>query len=106
MSNDEYIEVKFKADLDKEIATYDSNGEQTCNMMGYISDKTLVNGYKWEEIKDQLSFTDFGSEEDLYLALRARQDELGDTSEVLYPTLYDQNTRNRCTIEFKITAIF
>lgn len=75
-------------------------------MMGYISDKTLVNGYKWEEIKDQLSFIDFGSDEDLYLALRARQDELGDTSEVLYPTLYDQNTRNRCTIEFKITAIF
>ena len=77
----------------------------TCNMFGYISDKTEIDGQKWEVYKQSNTQPAAGDEE-LYDALRSRQDALDDNSAVLPPTLYNEHTRSRCQIEFKIYASF
>ena len=66
-------------------------------MMGFISDKTLVNGVAWENLKNEMN-PDFGEDEELYNALRAVD------KPVLLPTPYNQYTNESCSIDYKINA--
>ena len=70
------------------MASYDSDGNQICNMMGYISDKTPINGDIWENVKDSLDPSVLtGSELELYQTLQAAQAASATT--ILYPTPYN-----------------
>ena len=66
-------------------------------MMGFISDKTLVNGIAWEILKYEPN-PDFGEDEELFNALKAVN------KTVLLPTPYNQYTNESCSIDYKINA--